>query len=96
MSSVKFEELMLWKVVAPPFVHSSVEEEVLDVGGRELIVSVYSVYRSSNLSMSLWNVDAHALHVPCFLALAPHGFVCECNVRNCSGVISDLEDAVGK
>ena len=94
MSSVKFEELMLWKVVAPPFVHSSVEEEVLDVGGRELIVSVY---RSSNLSVSLWDVDpklgAHALHVQCVLA---HGFVCECNIRKCSGVICDREDAVGK
>eukprot|EP00439_Symbiodinium_sp_Y106_P080046 s803_g18.t2 len=91
---------MPWKVVSPPFMHPSVEEEVLDFGWRELIVSVY---RSSNLSVALWNVDsvdpklgAHALHVQCVLALAPHGFVCECKVRKYSGVIGDLEDAVDR
>ena len=97
MSGMLLEEMLPWKVAVPPFMHPSVEEEVLDVGGRELIISVY---RSSDLSVPLWSVDpklgAHALHVQCVLALAPHGFVCECNIRTCSGVISDLEDAVGK
>eukprot|EP00439_Symbiodinium_sp_Y106_P057960 s1604_g8.t1 len=77
--------------------HPWAEEEVLDVGWRELIISVY---RSSNLSVALWNVDpklrAHAFHVQCVLALAPHGFVCECKIRKYSGVIGDLEDAVSK
>ena len=97
MSGMQLEELMPWKVVVPPFMHPPVEEEVLDVGGGELIISVY---RSSNLSVPLWNVDpklgAHALHAQCNLALAPHGFVYECNIRNCGGVIGDLEDAMGK
>ena len=37
-----------------------------------------------------------AQHVQCVLALAPHGFVCECKVRKYSGVIGDLEDAVDR
>ena len=90
MSGMLLEEMLPWKVAVPPFMHPSVEEEVLDFGWRELIVSVY---RSSNLSVALWNVDsvdpklgAHALHVQCVLALAPHGFFCNGNIRKCSAV----------
>ena len=66
------------KVVLPPFMHSSVEQEVLDIGWCVLIVSVDG---PSNLLVALRNIDpelgAHAFHVQCVLALAPHGFVCE-------------------